>query len=109
MKNSLVFLGLGIVLILSGCNNKIDAPHFIWNDSIYIATYEPILDEEVIEEIGMITKLVEGTAKESGEAKGLAQGTRLYKIKGREISSGSIGYIAYELEDKLYIASKYNK
>ncbi|WP_071390368.1 hypothetical protein [Anaerobacillus alkalidiazotrophicus] len=103
MKNLFVLLGLGIILALSSCNNEIDASHFIWNDNLYIATYEPISDEE----IGMISRVVKGTAKESGEAKGIAQGTRLYQIKGREISSGKIGYIAYELDGKLYIASKY--
>ncbi len=104
-----MILGIGIFFVLSGCNKNIDASHFMWNDIIYIATYEPISEEEIIEEIGMISRIVEGTAKESGEAKGIVQGTRLYQIKGREISSGKNGYIAYGIDGKFYIASKYNQ
>ncbi|GAE26935.1 hypothetical protein JCM9140_3044 [Halalkalibacter wakoensis JCM 9140] len=109
LKNLFALLGLGIILVLSGCSNKMDSPHFMWNDMIYIATYEPIVEEEIIEVIGTISRVVEGTVKESGEGKGIAQGTRLYQIKGREISSGKIGYIAYEMDDTFYIASKYHQ
>ncbi|MDT8860834.1 hypothetical protein N0O92_11390 [Alkalihalobacillus sp. MEB130] len=90
LNHLLSLLGIVIILVLSGCNNQIDAPHFIWNDILYIATYEPISDEEIIEEIGIISEVVGGTAEESGEAKGIAQGTRLYRIKGREVSSGKL-------------------
>ncbi|MDV2583553.1 hypothetical protein, partial [Alkalibacillus haloalkaliphilus] len=76
----------------------------------FIATNEPLTAEDIEEEIGQITNEVNGNAETNGEARGLPQGTKLYKIKGREIlSDDSSGYIAYETDGQLLIASKWNE
>ncbi|PAM91459.1 hypothetical protein B4N84_28225, partial [Flavobacterium sp. IR1] len=103
-----IWIGLIIHLLLAGCSNKIDAPHFMWNDNLYIATNEPISEEEILEEIGEISVVVNSDVKENGEAKEIAKSTKLYQIEGIEVSYGEVGYIAYEMEGKYYVASKLN-
>ncbi|MEC2072613.1 hypothetical protein [Alkalihalophilus marmarensis] len=102
------WIGLIMLLLLTGCSNKIDAPHFMWNDNLYIATNEPISEEKILKKIGEISVVVNSDVKENGEAKEIAKSTKLYQIEGIEVSYGEVGYIAYEMEGKYYVASKLN-
>lgn len=98
MKNlftALLILFLGTVL--PACDSSIDASHFMWEGHLYMATYEPLTEEDLEEEIGVLTEEVNGTAQANDEARDLPEGTVLYKIEDREIVQDGIGgFIGYK-------------
>ncbi|AOM83873.1 hypothetical protein [Salisediminibacterium beveridgei] len=111
MKNlvtGLLILCFGTVL--TACDSSIDAPHFMWEGHLYIATYEPLTKEDLEKEIGVLTEEVNGTAAANSEARDLPEGTVLYKIEDREIVQEGIGgFIGYEVDGEFRIASMWNE
>lgn len=99
-----------MVLLATGCNESIDTAHFMWGDNLYIATEEPLMEEDLEKEIGIISSEVDRTASSNGEARHLPRGTVLYKIKDKEIErDDGTGAIAYKTDEKIRRASKWTE
>jgi hypothetical protein len=107
VKRNLFIMGI-LAMLLTACSNQeeIIDPHFMWNGNKYITTYEPIDEEQLAERVGVIkTEVgVEGEVDENGNAKGLPEGTNLFKIVDQKESS--VDMVAYQSGNRFYIARK---
>ncbi|WP_341357590.1 hypothetical protein [Rossellomorea sp. y25] len=95
-----------MILFVASCGNQdeITDPHFMWRGNKYITTYEPIEEERLAEQMGVIKAEVEGPVDENGEARGLPEGTLLFKIDDQKESPADM--MAYHIGDRFYIARK---
>ncbi|MGM0852766.1 MAG: hypothetical protein ACQEWI_09175 [Bacillota bacterium] len=105
MKQNLFNMGI-LMVLLAACSNQeeVTDPHFMWSGNKYITTYESVEEEQLAERIGVIKTEVKAPVDENGEAKGLPEGTKLYKIVDQNESSADM--VAYQIGNRFYIARK---
>ncbi|MCA1065731.1 hypothetical protein LCL98_20115 [Rossellomorea aquimaris] len=102
-----VFFMVGtLIMFMTACGNKeeLTEPHFMWDEILYIATYEPIKEEQLREKLGVIKTEAASVVGENGEAKGLPEGTNLFNMVHEKEESPDI--LAYQIGNRYYIARK---
>ncbi|RBP02910.1 hypothetical protein [Rossellomorea aquimaris] len=105
MKRHLFIMGI-LILFLAACGNQdeIIDPHFMWRGNKYITTYEPVEEERLEEQVGVIKSEVKAPIDENGEATDLPEGTLLFKIDDQNENPADM--LAYQIGNRFYIARK---
>lgn len=107
MKRWVLFMPFIIIFVLSGCKEKeVYLPMFQIEDTLYCVTNEPIDENEIEKEIGMINEEVKDIPAKDGEGYRIKKGTVIYKIKGESIkedlSKEQYGFVAFLDDDGQY-------
>ena len=72
----------------------------MYNGALYEVTDQRLADDEVGVELFSITRLVDDTPAEDGDALGLQEGTKVYRIR----DDNEYDEIAVEIDDAYYKA-----
>lgn len=109
MRKLLVLLSISALAFLIGCTNKefqSDYPIVYWEGVHYVVTHEPIMKDQLEEQIGEITSETSELPTEHGEGFKLTNGIKLYKIKDIDITSAIESLLAVEIEGKYRVARR---